>query len=88
MAWTDFPNKEGFIQAVLNKKGVGVSLSNTTTDQLYLQSNQIMALPYVHEGIKSKVYFKLLHHRQNLMSAAEQTVLQLILAHYKDLRGT
>ncbi len=77
------PNKEGLLQAILTGKGVGISLSTTITDQFYLDSKQIVGLPLLHDGKETQIYFKLLHRRKELLTAAEEKLLPMILQYYK-----
>lgn len=77
------PNKEGLLQAILNGMGIGLSLSTTITDQFYLDSKQIVALPLLHHDKDTPIYFKLMHRRKELLTAAEEKILSMILQYYK-----
>ena len=53
------------------------------TDQFYLDSKQIVGLPLLHDGKETQIYFKLLHRRKELLTAAEEKLLPMILQYYK-----
>ncbi len=72
--------RRGLLQAILTGKGVGISLSTTITDQFYLDSKQIVGLPLLHDGKETQIYFKLLHRRKELLTAAEEKLLPMIFA--------
>ncbi|MGM9526611.1 MAG: LysR family transcriptional regulator [Peptococcaceae bacterium] len=80
------PNKEGLLQAILTGKGVGVSLSTTVTDQWYLDSRQIIALPLYLDGKETQIQFKLLHRRAERLTTSEQKIMQIISEYYRKKR--